>query len=209
MIEILSELISTILQLFVFTLIPYIFFLFRKDKTTNFLKYIGLVKPTGKSLQYVVGVALLFVIAGLGLTFINSDWKSAVLMPNSVTGKIKLMSFSTKTIIIILMIAIIKTSLSEEIFFRGFLCRQLINKLGFKAGNILQATIFGFVHLLLFGLLTKISFIPIILIFIFSTFAGWTIGFIKEKYANNSIIPGWIAHGVGNIISYTTIAFLI
>lgn len=209
MIEILSELISTILQLFVFTLIPYIFFLFRKDKTTNFLKYIGLVKPTRKSLKYVVGVALLFVIAGLGLTFINSDWKSAVLMPNSVTGKIKLMSFSTKTIIIILMIAIIKTSLSEEIFFRGFLCRQLINKFGFKAGNILQATIFGFVHLLLFGLLTKISFIPIILIFIFSTFAGWTIGFIKEKYANNSIIPGWIAHGVGNIISYTTIAFLI
>jgi uncharacterized protein len=209
MIQILSELISALLQLFVFSLIPFIFFLFRKDKTVTFLKYIGLIKPTKKSLKYVVGVALLFVIAGLGLTFINESWKNAVLLPNSVTGKIRLMGFSTKTIIVILIIAMIKTSLSEEIFFRGFLAKQLINKFGFKVGNVSQATIFGSVHLLLFGFLTKISFLPISMIFIFTTLAGWTIGYIKEKYANNSIVPGWVAHGLGNLISYTTIAFFI
>jgi uncharacterized protein len=209
MIQILSELISAILQLFIFTLIPFVFFLFRKDKAVTFLKYIGLIKPTRKSLKYVVGVALLFVVAGLGLIFINEDWKNAVLLPNSVTGKIRLMGFSTGAIIVILVIAIIKTSLSEEIFFRGFLAKQLINKVGFKVGNILQATIFGLVHVLLFGFLTKMSFLPIIMIFIFTTLAGWAIGYIKEQYANDSIIPGWIAHGLGNLITYTTIAFLI
>ena len=32
---------------------------------------------------------------------------------------------------------------------------------------------------------------------------------INEKIANGSIIPGWISHGLANIIAYSVIGFLI
>jgi membrane protease YdiL (CAAX protease family) len=209
MLQLVNEIISTILQIGLFTLIPFIFFLFRKDKTLTFFRYIGLYKPTAKSLMYVVLVSLIFLIAGIGLTFIDDSIKQAVLSPNSVTGKLRLMGLNATTVAILLIIALFKTSFAEEIIFRGFIAKRLINKLGFKIGNILQAMIFGLIHLLLFWLLTKTTFIPLTFIFIFSSFAGWSIGYIKEKFANGSIIPGWVAHGLGNTLSYFIIAFII
>lgn len=207
--QLLNEIISTIFQIVAFTLIPFIFFLFRKDKAVTFFKYIGLYKPTTKSLMYVVLAALIFLIAGIGLTFIDDSIKQAVLSPNSVTGKLRLIGLSATSIMTLLIIALFKTSFAEEILFRGFIARQLINKLGFKNGNILQATIFGLIHLLLFWLLTKTTIIPLTFIFALSSCAGWIIGYIKEKFANGSIIPGWLAHGLGNTLSYFIIAFII
>ncbi|MDQ3049528.1 MAG: CPBP family intramembrane metalloprotease [Bacteroidota bacterium] len=209
MTPLLNESISTILQLIVFSVIPFLFFLFKKDKSLTFFKYIGLYEPTRKSIIYVIWTSLLFVIAGIGLTFIDESIKQAVLSPNSVTGKLRLMGLNATSISILLIIALFKTSLAEEILFRGFIAKQLINKLGFITGNILQAAIFGIIHLLLFLALTNTTFIPLTFIFVFSSFAGWTIGYIKNKYANGSIIPGWIAHGLGNTISYFIIAFFI
>jgi membrane protease YdiL (CAAX protease family) len=209
MTTILNEFISGVLQLIAFTIIPYIFFLFRKDKNVSFFKYIGLTKPTAKSMVYAIGVSLFFVVVGIGLIFIDEGWKQAVLLPNSVTGKIRLMGFNATSVSVLLINALIKTSLWEELFFRGFLAKRLINKFGFKTGNILQAVIFGAVHLALFGLLSSITFLPLMIIFGFSTLAGWSIGFIKEKYANGSIFPGWLAHGLGNTVSYSIIAFII
>ena len=209
MIQLINEIISTILQIGLFTLIPFIFFLFRKAKTLTFFRYIGLYKPTTKSLMYVIFVSLIFLIAGIGLTFIDDSIKQAVFSPNSVTGKLRLMGLNTTTVTILLIIALFKTSFAEEILFREFIAKRLINKLGFKAGNILQATIFGLVHLLLFWLLTQTTFIPLTFIFIFSSFAGWTIGYIKEKFANGSIVPSWVAHGLGNTLSCFIIAFII
>lgn len=206
--QIITEFISAILQVMGLTLIPFVFFLFRKDKDQTFFKYIGLTKPTIKSVIIVFSVAFLFVVIGVGLAFIDEGWKQALLSPNSVTGKIRLMGFSMTSVLVLLIIALIKTSLSEEIFFRGFIAKQLTNKLGFKIGNILQSLIFGLMHLLLFGLLTKIPLLPLIVIFVFSTLAGWAIGYVKEKYANGSIVPGWIAHGLGNTISYAIVAFM-
>jgi uncharacterized protein len=131
------------------------------------------------------------------------------LSPNSMTGKLRMLGLSGSTITILLITALFKTSLSEEILFRGFIAKRLINSLGFKNGNILQALIFGLLHLLLFVFLTKATVFSLTLILIFSSFAGWTIGYIKEKYANGSIIPGWLAHGIGNSISYFLIAFVL
>lgn len=156
-----------------------------------------------------MGVSLLFVLTGIALVFIDDGWKQATLLPNSVTGKLRLMGFNSTSVSLLLIIALIKTSFSEEILFRGFIAKRLIHKFGFKAGNFWQAIVFGLVHLLLFGLLSNTAFLPLMIIFVFSTFAGWAIGYIKEKYANGSIIPGWIAHGLGNTISYWVIAFVI
>lgn len=209
MIQVVNELISTIVQIGLFTLIPFIFYKFRKEKSVTFLKYIGIYKPPTKSLLYVTFVSLLFLFLGIGLMYFDEDFKQTALSPNSVTGKLRMMGLSGSTITILLITALFKTSLSEEILFRGFIAKRLIDSLGFDKGNILQALIFGLLHLLLFMFLTKTTFFSLTLILILSSFAGWTIGYVKEKYANESIIPGWLAHGIGNTTSYFLIAFIL
>lgn len=209
MTQTINDLLSALLQVIAFSFIPFIFFLFRKDKSVTFFKYLGFTKPTKKSVAIVIIVSLLSVSSMIGLALIDDGIKQAMLSPNSVTGKFRLAGFNVQYILSILIMALIKTSLSEEIFFRGFLAKQLIHKLGFNIGNSLQSVIFGLVHLLLFWVLTKTTIIPLIIITVFSTSIGWIIGYIKEKYANGSVIPGWIAHGLGNTVSYLIISFLL
>jgi lysylphosphatidylglycerol synthetase-like protein (DUF2156 family) len=69
--------------------------------------------------------------------------------------------------------------------------------------------LFGVIHLVLFWALTKATIAFLLFSFLFSFVAGWTIGYVKEKYANGSIMPGWIAHATGNVLSYIIIAFYI
>ncbi|MGB4849696.1 MAG: CPBP family intramembrane glutamic endopeptidase [Saprospiraceae bacterium] len=209
MTELLTNFISTVLQIIVFALIPYIFYLFRKDKGETFFHYIGLYSSSGKSFFYVILASLIFITAGIGMIFIDANIRAVVISPPTVTGKLRQMGFNLNSIIILLLIALLKTSFSEEIFFRGFIARRLMSIFGFQTGNILQAIIFGLVHLLLFWFMTKAALVPLFCIFLFSTTAGWVIGFIKERYAAGSIMPGWIAHGVGNALSYGIIAFVI
>ncbi|HOZ51403.1 MAG TPA: CPBP family intramembrane metalloprotease [Chitinophagaceae bacterium] len=206
---ILNELLSTILQIGIFTLIPFLFFVFRKDKSQFFFQWICFIKPPLKSIVYVFFISLLFVAIGIGLIFIDDGIRQVVTTPPSINGNLREMGLHINTIIILLIIALFKTSLAEEILFRGFIAKQLIQKFNFKIGNLLQALIFGCIHLLLFWALTKANYFPLIFIFILSTLAGWSIGYVKEKYANGSIIPGWIAHAIGNTISYFIIAFVL
>jgi len=111
----------------------------------------------------------------------------------------------------LLAIAWVKTSLSEEILFRGFLGRQLIRRFGFPAGNLMQAAVFGLVHGIILTLASanQVSGGFIALLVFLSGAAGYIIGWIKEKLGNGSLIPGWIAHGLGNTIGYSVIAFVL
>ena len=158
---------------------------------------------------YIAVAALFFIIAGSGLIYMNDNIKEAVLSPNSVTGKLRSAGLNSTSIMILLIVAIFKTSFAEELLFRGFLAKQIISKTNFNKGNIIQATIFGLLHLLLFLALTKTTFIPLLLIFILTTCAGWVCGYLNEKQTNGSILPSWIAHAIGNIVAYFIIAFII
>ena len=44
---------------------------------------------------------------------------------------------------------------------------------------------------------------------ILSGAAGYIVGWIKEKRGNGSLVPGWIAHGLGNTVGYSLIAFVL
>lgn len=208
MTQILNEFISTVLQVFVFTLIPFIFFLFRKDKSVTFLRYIGFYRPSSTSMMYAVVTSIIFLVSAIGVVYVDEGVRQIVFNPPSITGKLRMMELGIVSVITLLVISLLKTSLSEEIFFRGFIGKRLIYLLGFSRGNLLQAVIFGALHLLLFMHLVKPSFFALAFITVFSTLAGWVIGFIKEKYGAGSIIPGWIAHALGNTLSYFIIAFV-
>lgn len=205
----LNDTISAILQVLVFTLIPFIVYLIAHRKIKGFFEYIGLKATTRKALLLAVATSLIFVAGGISLVFINDEIRQVLTTPPTIQGKLREMGLTPVSITILLIIAWFKTSLSEEILFRGFIAKRLVDWLGFQAGNILQAAIFALIHVLLFWALSKVGIGFLIFIFLFSGIAGYIVEYVNEKYGEGSIIPGWIAHALGNTISYAVISFLI
>lgn len=207
--QIINETISAILQIVVFVLIPFLFFVIKNKKVNGFLSYIGLTLTTKKAILLSIITSLVFLIGALALILIDSSIREVMITPPSVTGKLRQMGLRPESIIVLLIIACFKTSFAEEIFFRGFLAKRLMNLLGYIKGNILQSLIFALLHVFLFYAFTKSGIPFLIFIFCFSGYAAFLIGYVNEKIGNGSIIPGWIAHGLGNTLSYLIIAFLI
>lgn len=209
MTNILHHFISALLQLIIFILIPFTVYLVSKKSVRGFFDYIGLKRSEVKANYIAVAVSLVFLIIGVSATVFSSKMRELLTTPPSITGEIKQMGLSLESVGVLLLIACFKTSLGEEILFRGFIAKRLINKLGYQTGNILQAIIFALIHVILFWLLTKADIAFSAFIFVLTGTVAYVIGYINEKIANGSIIPGWIAHGLGNTLSYFIIAFVI
>lgn len=204
-----TEMVSAIVQVIVLSLIPFIFFLFRKDKSVTFPQYLGLYNPPKRAVIFGLITSLLFLLIGIGLFFIDDDARRSLLTANSMPRKLQATGISGTSIAVLLIVALVKTSLAEEIFFRGFIAKRLIAGFDFSTGNLIQSILFGLIHLVLFAFLTDMKVLPLILIFILTTLVAWTIGYINEKKANGSIVPGWMAHGLGNAMAYYILAFVI
>lgn len=207
MYNIISELLNTIIQLLIFSLFPVLYYFIKYKKISGVISFIGLKRCNSKSAFISITVAAIFTSIFLLIIYSYGDLYKIMTNGNSVTGKLKKMPFHWSIIIVLLVIAFIKTALAEEILFRGFLAKFLIKKLGFKSGNILQALIFGILHLLLFAFLTN-NIIVLFLCFVFPFSIALIGAYINEKKANGSILPSFIIHGLSNFITYTTIVFL-
>jgi membrane protease YdiL (CAAX protease family) len=203
-----DELLGTILQLAAFTLIPFLVHLIKTRSLKGFLHYIGMRRSARKANLLAVVASLLFAGPILILVLNNPDFLDIMHDPDSITGKFRQMGFSMNAVVILLLIAIFKTALSEEILFRGFIAKRLIAALGFRWGNLLQAALFGIIHTLLFVTMTS-NLLFLILIFVFPSVGAWISAYLNEKIAGGSIIPGWISHGLANIMSYSVVGFLI
>lgn len=203
-----SEFIGAIFQVLIFTLIPFLVYLIKNKKAKGFLNYIGLKKSTRKANMLAIIACLLFAAPPLILTLISSEFKEIMLDSNSITGKFNEMGLGMHSVFILLIIAIFKTSFAEEIFFRGFIAKRLISIIGFRNGNILQALIFGIIHTGLFAMTTQNPFF-LTAIFIIPALGAYVSVILNEKYADGSIIPGWISHALANILSYSIVGFLI
>ena len=205
---ILDEILSTFFQLLLFAGIPFIFYLFASNRYTNFFSYIGLNSANRKGIYISVFISLMIASPLIILSIINKDIKEIFLDPNSVTGKIHEIGFGFESIFLILILAIFKTALSEEILFRGFITKRLINLTSFKVGISIQALLFGLIHVLfLFAININIGFV--LIVFIFLTFAAYMMAYVNEEVAEGSIIPGWIAHATGNLLSYSIIGLFL
>jgi len=203
----LYEIISAVLQILVFTLIPFVVYLVKQKSAKGFLNYIGLKKSNSKANLLALLVCLFIALPLLVLSFLNPGLKAIMTNPNSVTGKVSQMGFSTEAIVFIIIAAVFKTSFSEEILFRGFIAKRLINITNYRTGNILQAIIFGAVHSALFMAVSSNLFF-LAIIFLFPAIGAYFQVYLNEKVAGGSIIPGWIAHGLANLISYSAVGFL-
>lgn len=197
-----QTLINSIIQIALFSLIPFIWWLIMARKKMNFFEWIGLKKirdaRENKTLIWTIGAIVLFLAL-------------AVFMLISVRGvetaTSEFAGLGLGAVPAVLVYAILKTALPEEIVFRGFILKRISKKFGFAAGNLIQALLFGLMHgVMFFG---TAGFVKAILITLFTGSIGWLMGFINEKKAGGSIIPSWSIHAAANIFSGICSAFLL
>ena len=96
--------------------------------------------------------------------------------------------------------AFVRTALSEEILFRGFILKCVERKFGFAMGNTVQAFLFGLMHGVPFGLATGSVWAFLLLTMLPGLFGAY-MGWMNEKKFGGSIIPSWILHGCMNIMT--------
>lgn len=203
-----DEIISIFLQVLMFTLIPFLVYVIQKRSVKGFPNYIGLKKSVNKANYLAGSVSLLMTMPILFLVLMNSDFKEIMIDPNSLTGRFRQMGFGAISILTLVLVAVFKTALAEEILFRGFIAKRLISITNYQTGNIIQGVIFGAIHAALFMTMTgNISFL--ITIFLFPAAGAYFMVYLNEKLADGSIIPGWVAHSLANLISYSVVGFLI
>lgn len=205
-----GELASAVIQVLVFSLIPFIVHVVTAKSAKGFLRSVGLYRPERRTVLLALAASVVLFLVMWGMFFATGT-VDMLHDEASVTGMLRAAGFSTDAALTLLAIAWIKTSLSEEILFRGFIGRRLIGRFGFRAGNLLQAALFGVLHglLITFASANRFAVWQIALIFLLTGAGGWVLGWIKEKKGNGSLIPGWMAHGFGNTVGYAVTAFVV
>ena len=194
-----SKAVSSVIQIILFSLIPFIWWLITARKKMNFFRWIGLKKPAGtRFLLWTAGISAAFILVSF---FMLTSLKGVEMATSDFAG------LGIGALPAILVYALFNTALPEEILFRGFILKRIANKFGFAAGNTVQALIFGIVHGIMFFTVT--GPVKALLIILFTGIIGWFMGFINEKKAEGSIIPGWIIHSIANIFSGLCSAFLL
>lgn len=207
---ILSSIITTIVNLILFSLIPVVWWAIRHRKEMSFFQWIGLYKPKLRSSGWIL---ILFAI--LYYFFYNFDFTQLVdsktleyiegstsISANVFTG-IKAMA-----IVPALIQNFIGNGVAEELLYRGFLCKRFCSKLGVMKGILLQAILFGLMHNVLYvivGLDVGLWYHG--LTFVFTAMGAVLLGLLNEKIFNGSIIPSILLHGAGNFIASMLIAF--
>lgn len=199
----------TLFQIAVLSIIPLMFYLIQSE-TNGFFRYIGLYKPTLKSIYYASIITIFYLFFWFITLLNNSAIYELIHNPATMAGQIKQLGFGIESIVVLLIVAVFQTSFSEEIFFRGFLGKRLINRFGFKFGNSLQAIIFSLIHVFLLKIIVPEQSAGVfVFIFLIVGIIGYLLGWVKEEIGNGSIIPGWISHALGNTFAFSVIAFVL
>lgn len=197
----LEMVLSAVLQLALFSAIPFFYWLIRHKNRQPFLQWVGLKKAAfpNKSKAMIFSCLAFLILISSGLLLVSA-------LDNQETmANAKFASMGVSGLGLILIYAIVQTGLSEELLFRGFLLKRLSGRWGFGVGNAIQALLFGLLHgVVLFNTIPAILVIAIIA---FSATAGGIMGYINEKLGNGSILPSWFIHSLMNISSSLVVAF--
>jgi membrane protease YdiL (CAAX protease family) len=187
--------ITSLTQLLLFSVIPFIWWFIAGRKKEKFLIWIGLSKPIIKNNKRF----FLLFLCGITLFSLPTLIILPLLVKSSSIATLQFAGKGFSVLIPVLLFAFIQTSLSEEIFFRGFINKRLISRFGFTIGNISQSILFGLLHGVL--IYPSAGIYPAIIVVVVISFGGWIMGYINEKEAKGSIIPSWMFHAAANMIT--------
>lgn len=191
LIESIMEAITTFI---LFSLIPLLWWFFTGKKKEKLFLWLGLKKPEVKNVRVFILMAGLITICPI---IINN---LITIVESSETASGRYDGLGMSALLPAIIWSMFTTGLMEEIFFRGFMAKRFIKQFGFGIGNLIQAVLFGFLHIVMFYAATSISLFQGIMIFLIPCFYGWLMGYVNEKHAGGSIVPSWLFHGCGNLI---------
>lgn len=190
--------INSVVQIFLFTLVPFVFWYFKSGRKEKFTRWIGL-----KSFKINKEVIIMILFVVLGFTVINI--LALKLLDGVKTATSVFEGKGVRVIPSILIYAIFNTALPEEILFRGFGLKRLKEVLGFNKANIIQSFLFGFLHGLMF--FKAMGIFKVLVIVIFTGVFAYFMGYINERKAEGSILPGVFIHSLANILAGLAAAF--
>lgn len=208
---ILSAISTCIVNLIVFSIIPFLWWFFRHRKQETFLHWVGIRTPHRQTawwwlLVFAVFYLILynfdgeFLFSEQTLTTLNSG--DTAISANQYVG------LGAAAIIPVFLTTFIANGVAEELLFRGFLCKRLGAKFGTTAGIWIQAVFFGLMHVVLVfasGMSVGLDFYIYELVY---TFLGaLMLGIANEKLFDGSILPSICLHGAGNCISTLAVIF--
>ena len=192
-----NQMISAVLQLLIFSGVPFIWYVLAHKGSKGFWKWVGIKTAPKAPLKAMFGIFIGFLAA----VFLPYMWlyRSGNLNYQGFTVEAFQQSgWGMQTFCVILLWAVIQTSLSEEILFRGFLCKRLCEKFGEQAGNVVQALLFGMVHI---AALPDKNIPAVLVIVMLTGGVGYALGWLSLKKAQGSILYGWAVHAAVNILS--------
>lgn len=179
----LNQITSAVLQLLIFSGVPFVWYILTQKRVKGFFKWLGISTAAAPPLN-----AMFCILAGfLAALFLPYMWlyRSGNLNYQGFTvDAFRQTGWSIETSAVILIWAIVQTSLSEEILFRGFLCKRLCHKFGEKTGNAVQALIFGMVHI---TALPDKNIPALCVIVLLTGGIGYALGWLSLQKAQGSI----------------------
>lgn len=119
---------SAVMQIIVFSMIPFLWGLFKYRKDIGFLRWVGLHKP----MKSVYTNKVIIVIIGYFLVWLLSSYLS-----QDISSNFEGLGFAA--IVPSLIVCFVQNGLCEEILFGGFIGKRLISKFGINIGIGLQA----------------------------------------------------------------------
>ena len=200
-----NKVISSILQIILFSIIPFVWWLITARKKKKFAEWIGLKKIEGgkKTFSAVVTASVAFMLLGAFVLYIVSGIETTAIE----TAASEFAGLGAAAIPAIVVYAAFNTAFPEELLFRGFILKRLANKFDFNTANFVQALLFGLLHGAMFFPFAGAA--KAVLIVAFTGVIAWFMGYINEKLSGGSIIPSWIIHTASNLFSGIVSAFLL
>lgn len=195
-----NKIINSLLEIILFSLLPFLFWYFSARKQERFTDWIGLKKIKGgkKTALAIIIVTTFYLL--ISLILLNS-------LKNIENATTEFQGLRFAALPAIFIYAVFNTSFPEEVLFRGFILKRLANKLGFTKANFIQGILFGLLHgVMFFPLVGNLKSILIILL---TSLIALSMGYINEKISDGSIIPSWIIHAISNLIAGLYAAFYI
>lgn len=195
-----NKIINSLLEIILFSLLPFLFWYFSARKQESFKEWIGLkkIKVAKKTALAIIIVTTFYLL--ISLILLNS-------LKNIENATTEFQGLRFAALPAIFIYAVFNTSFPEEILFRGFILKRLANKLGFAKANFIQSLLFGLLHgVMFFPLVGNLKSILIILL---TSLAAFAMGYVNEEISGGSIIPGWIIHAISNLIAGIYLAFYI
>ena len=197
-----DEIFRAVAQKVFLSAIPFLFWVFAGRKTQSFFSWIGLKRITvAERGKFIVGI-----VAALAVVAAMSPVLDPLLPDDVQLASIRFAGLGLAALPGAVVFSFFATALPEEVLFRGFLGTLLSKRLGFAAGNTVQALLFGLLHGA--ALFTVLGLWLPLLVVAFTGTLGWIMGYVNRK-ADGSINPSVLIHGLTNVYASVIIMFSI